>query len=1491
MTGTSGSQEKRALLKRLLRERALKSKEAPLSFGQERLWFLDRLTPGSSAYCETVSARFVADVSPPILTAALNEVVRRHEILRTTFAELDYKPVQRVAPRLRLNAPIVDLTGLSEVDRERELESAMAAQSQRPFDLERGPLLRLTLIRMRERDYFGVITFHHIVGDAWSVGVFLRELLVAYLVQSGGSPPLPELAMQYSDFARWQRKHLEDERILAQLADLKKRLAGLPVVEMQLDRPRPAVQSLRGATHAFEISGPLRASLEALGREEGATLFMTTLMGFQMLLSCYTGGEDIVVGTPVAGRNRAELEGLIGFFVNIVLVRVSLRGDPTVRGLLARVRQACLEAYKDQDVPFEKLVEELRPERSLSQKPLAQVVFAHHKDLMEAPDVPGFRLEPVHLDTRTSKFDLSLYSWQGKRDQEQSAAIEYSTDLFEASTIAVMARHYLALLQSIAANPDQRVSEISFLPEEERSEVLQAGNGDRVADLTGCLDLLQGAFERWADRTPDSVAAVFEGEHLSYGELNRYANRLSHRLRSLGVGPDTRVGLHVERSLDLLVGVLGILKSGGAYVPLDPSYPEDRLRFLLEDSRAKVVVIQAGAGARLSAPGVKSVPLDERGAWASGSERDRNPAPVGTPESLAYVIYTSGSTGRPKGVAVTHANAVRLFQAASEHFDFGPDDSWSLFHSYSFDFSVWELGGALLHGGRLWVVPAWITRSPDVFYERISSERLTVLNQTPSAFSRLANIEEDRGVSSLLALRLVIFGGEALEPATIVPWLHQHGEEHPRLVNMYGITETTVHVTYRPLSMKELSAAGKSFIGRPLSDLRIYVLDRHSRPAPVGVPGEIYVGGAGLARAYLDRPALTAERFTPDPFGSVAGARLYRTGDRARWIAGGDLQYLGRVDHQVKIRGFRIELGEIESVLNEHPAVRQAVVRAESEPSGNARLIAYLVAGEKNGVPTDAELRRHLGSRLPEYMLPSGFERLTAMPLTPEGKVDRRALPPPRSGRLAGSQFVAPRTPVEEELARIWSEVLDVHPIGVDDNFFELGGHSFMAAQIVSRIRESFGVKLPLLQIFEGPTIRELVEALSGGSIARNPGAGLDLRGEARLDLDITPAGRSSGSAAPRKALLTGGTGFLGAFLLHELLARTRAEVHCLVRAVTVEEGRKRIQEALASIGLEEDGGSPRIIPVPGDLSRPYLGLSPQRFDELASEIDVIYHNGAVVSALYPYWVHKPANVLGTREVLRLSSRGRVKPVHYVSTTGVFPWTNDASPRTVPEELELHGAPLPTDGYSQSKWVAERMVSEAGARGVPICVYRPGRISGHSLTGVSNPNDLFATVLKISIESGELPQLDSSLATDLVPVDYVSQALVHLSMREDSIGRVFHLVNPNPIAWQDFIDLMGELGYPLRQVPYSSWVANWNRELEKTGNHPLAGLDLASVIRPDGSWLRLPVFDSRNTIDRLAGTGIVCPAIDASLLATYFSRWVKLGYLRPPAEARSRGRR
>jgi thioester reductase-like protein len=703
---------------------------------------------------------------------------------------------------------------------------------------------------------------------------------------------------------------------------------------------------------------------------------------------------------------------------------------------------------------------------------------------------------------------------------------------------------------------------------------------------------------------------------------------------------------------------------------------------------------------------------------------------------------------------------------------------------------------------------------------------------------------------------------------------------------MYGITETTVHVTYRALVAADLAKAPASPIGVPIADLRSYVLDGRQELVPVGVPGELFVGGAGVARGYLGRPMLTAERFVPDPFGPAAGGpgeRMYRTGDRARWVAGGELHYLGRIDHQVKVRGFRIELGEVESALREHPAVRQAVVAVLDEPElGGGRLVAYVVSRGEPAGPLDIdELRRHLGAKLPEYMLPSMYERLESLPLTPAGKVDRRALPGP-SARRTGRGYVAPRTPVELALARLWSEVLKLDRVGVEDNFFELGGHSLMATRLLSRVRETFRVEVPLLRLFERPTIAGLAELLLQDPVATKAGSPPDLRAEAVLDPSIIAVETASWVASPKSVLLTGATGFLGAFLLRELLVSTEADVHCLVRAESPQEARNRIQAALASYSL--GALDSRIIPVPGDLSRPYLGLSTEEFDALASRVEAIYHCGAMVSALYPYSVHKPTNVLGTHEVLRLSSRVRVKPVHYVSTTGVVSSSSGAASTAVREDVDLDAIGLPVDGYSQSKWVAERIVVEARARGLPVCIYRPGRVTGHSWTGAGNNDDLFSRLLKVCVRLGQVPELDAPVMTDIVPVDYASQALVYLSTRKSSLGSVFHLVNPRPTEWTRVIEWIGELGYPLRTVPYEAWIAGRNRLVEGSEDQAVAALDSSSVMEPDGSLLSFPRFDSRNTLAGLEGSPIVCPPVDERLLSTYFAHWIRTGYLPPPSD-------
>jgi amino acid adenylation domain-containing protein len=1036
--------------------------EPPLSFAQERLWFLDQLRPGEISYNLPFALRLRGALDVDALERALGEIVRRHEALRTVFQERGGTPVQVIAPFSGLPLPVTDLSHLPHETREAEVQRELVEESgARGFNLAAGPLFRASLLRLGAREHVLLLSQHHIVSDGWSMGVLYRELASLYeAYRQGGESPLPELPVQYADYAVWQREQVEGEVLDRQLAYWRERLAGAPeLLELPTDRPRPPVQTYRGGTVPVELSAELLERLQALGRSEGATLYMVLLGTFQVLLSRYSGSDDIVVGSPIAGRTRAEVEELIGFFVNTVVLRTDLSGDPSFREVLRRAREVTLGAYEHQEVPFERLVAELQPERSLSHTPLFQVILTLQTAGGGINALPGLEVSAVEAERVSAKFDLSLAltpTSSGLR-----GGLTYPTDLFERGTVERMLGHLERVLEQVTVDADLRLSELELLGPAERTLVLEEWSrteAEYPADR--CIHEL---FEAQAARTPGAIAAAYQGEALSYAELNARANQLAHSLRRRGVGPEVRVGICLERSLEMVVGILAILKAGGAYVPLDPAYPADRLAFILADSATPVLLTREALRAVLPArEGVEVVSLDGAAEEIAAESKD-NPQSGAGPDSLAYVIYTSGSTGAPKGALIEHRNVARLFSATDAWFGFGPDDVWTLFHSYAFDFSVWELWGALLYGGRVVVVPLDVSRDPEAFHALVQREGVTVLNQTPSAFRQFIRVDGERGGE--LALRNVIFGGEALEPASLREWVERRGAETPRLVNMYGITETTVHVTYRPLSREDVFGGSGSPIGRAIPDLRLYVLDAARRPVPVGVPGELYVGGAGVARGYLNRPELAEARFVDDPF---APGRLYRTGDRVRWMADGTLEYLGRLDEQVKIRGFRIELGEIEARLAEHAAVREVVVLAREDVPGDRRLVAY-VAG---AVEADA-LRAHVRQSLPEYMVPSAFVVLDRLPLTANGKVDRKALPAPDLAS-AEEKYVAPRTPVEEVLAGIWAEVLRLERAGVEESFFELGGHSLLATRVVSRIREVFGVELPLRALFEGPTVAEL---------------------------------------------------------------------------------------------------------------------------------------------------------------------------------------------------------------------------------------------------------------------------------------------------------------------------------------------------------------------------------------------------------------------------------
>ena len=1059
----------------------------PLSFAQQRLWFLDQLEPGNPAYNLSFARHLKGELNQEALQQSLDEIVRRHEILRTTFAAPEGRAAQLLGPPQSLPITRHDFSTISADRQAGELRRRLNQQAQLPFRLDRWPLLRVNLIRLGPNEHVLQLVMHHIISDGWSMQVLIQELSSLYAAYSKSEQsPLIELPMQYSDYALWQREWLTGGVLEEQLQYWRGQLgdATAAVLELPTDRARPAEMSHRGRREAIVLGAELTQGLRALSRHYGVTLFMTLLAGFQALLWRYSRAETVVVGVPIAGRSRVELEGLVGFFANTLALRVAVRGEQTFEELLQAVQGVCLGAFQHQEIPFEKVVEELHPQRQLNRNPLFQVMFIFQTDAQEKLVLPGLEISGLDLENETAIFDLSLTAVEEENNLRM--LLQYSTDLFEAETIKRTLNYLERLLEGVVANPQQRVSELPLLAEVERQQILVEWNRTekKFESENRCIHEL---FERQVEKTPDASALIFEGQQLSYRELNCRVNSLAHYLRRLGVGPEVLVGLYLERSVEMVVALLAVLKAGGGYVPLDSEYPRDRLAFVLDDVGVRVLLTQAGMVESLPECRAEVICLDaEVQLQKLQAEREENLQSEVVEDNVAYVIYTSGSTGKPKGVVVTHSHVIRLFGTTHSWFNFGAEDVWTLFHSYAFDFSVWELWGALLYGGRLVVVPYMVSRSPEAFHDLLSVEKVTVLNQTPSAFRQLMRVDES-DASRNLALRLVIFGGEALDIAGLKPWFERHGDRQPQLVNMYGITETTVHVTYRPL-IKEDALYNASLIGVPIPDLQLYILDEHLQPVPFDMQGEIYIGGAGVARGYLNRPELTAERFIPNPFGNCPGSRLYKTGDAARRLSKGDIEYLGRTDLQVKIRGFRIELGEIEVALLDHPQVLDALVIARDSGEHVKQLIAYIIP-DPQSVPTVIELRNSLKKKLPDYMLPAHFVMLDAFPLTVNGKVDRLALPAPEVSRSELSrEYAVAQTVSEELLVAIWSEILRVERIGVHDNFFELGGDSILSIQIIARANQA-GLRLTPRQLFEHQTIAELA-AVAGttGAITAEQG-------------------------------------------------------------------------------------------------------------------------------------------------------------------------------------------------------------------------------------------------------------------------------------------------------------------------------------------------------------------------------------------------------------------
>ena len=1034
-------------------ERSDRNDLSPPSLAQQRLWFLEQFEPGGTAYTISSGLWFNGSLDRIALENSVKEIIRRHEVLRTSFVEIDGHPRALVKPVTDWSMDLVRLPGLSDAEKASEFKRIAIQRAGRPFDLSRPPLLRGCLIDFDGGHYGFVVEVHHIACDGWSLGVLTQELIQLYTAFCLGQPsPLPELQIQYADYARWHRKYIENGAMQSQIAYWQRKLRGpLPTIDLPLDRARPPVMTFRGKRLQQKLPLELLESVRLFSVAESVTVFVTLLAAFKILLSRYSGQSDIIVGSVTAGRSRPELEGLAGLFVNHLALRTDLSGDPTVRQLLSRVRETALEAFSHEDVPFDHLAEVLQLPRDLSRSLLFQTMFILQNFPIRSLDLPGITTRPFESEGQTSRYDLTLEAFE--LNGEFQVHWEYNTDLFDEATIARMQGHYRCVLESLLSNPQAKISELPLLTPKEAEELVALGESTR--EQYPQMLCIHDWFEQQAAQTPDSIAVICGSFKLTYSELSIRSNQLAHRLCELGIGPDRLVGLCLDRSIDMAVALLAVQKAGGAYVPIDPQYPRDRIAFMMEDSGIRVLITTEDLLATLPSYGLGTICLDRDRELLSRMSAE--PCSGGAiPDNLIYVIYTSGSTGKPKGVEITHRSVANFLASMQREPGISPRDRLLAVTTLSFDIAGLEFYLPLVTGAQLIIAPRDAVADGLALASLLESSGATILQATPITWRLLL----ESGWNGFPGLKMLC-GGEAL-PRDLANRLLSCGDE---LWNLYGPTETTIWSTAQRVE----PAPGPVPIGRPIANTEVYILDESRKLLPIGVVGELYIGGDGLARGYRARPELTEQKFVANPFHE--GTRLYRTGDLARWLPNGNLDCLGRIDHQVKVRGYRIELGEIEAALQEQPDIRQAVVIVREDAPGDQRLTAYIVGA---GDASDSSWAEALRAKLPEYMIPAAFVRLDAFPLTPNRKVDRKLLPAPDGRAGTSAPYTAARTGVEQEVAAIWQDLLKATRVGVHDNFFDLGGHSLLVVQLQSRLRQHFHSGVSLVDLFQRPTVSSM---------------------------------------------------------------------------------------------------------------------------------------------------------------------------------------------------------------------------------------------------------------------------------------------------------------------------------------------------------------------------------------------------------------------------------
>lgn len=1455
----------------------------PLSPMQEGMWFLDQLQPGNSAYVLSQAVQVTGRLDLVALQSALDEVVAAHDALRTTFVQRDGEVEQVVLPATdpaaRCQLAVEDLTTVAPAAREAAVVAAVSRESDTPFDLGRAPLLRVRLGRLDDDEHLLVVAMHHIIADERSLDIVLTGLLDGHHRRLTGAvasttPP----ATHFPDHVLWQRDWLASAAADRAREFWSDRLAGCAgVLDLPTDRPRPAAVTFAGRTHGFAFADDLIASLDGLAQRTGCTRFMILLAGLQVLLARLAGTDDVCVAAPVTLRANPEQQQMVGLLVNSLPLRTDLSGDPTLAEALTRVRGTCVESLAHAELPFERIVETVRMPRDPSRNPLFQVMLVLNQAGVAGPQA-GLAVRPVPVLRDTARLDLTVAVYESPAGL--SAVVDYNTDLFDQVTIGRFVDRFQSVLRALATRPRLRLSALELVGPAERRDLASWNATGRA--YPGGLGLHELVSAR-AAADPDAPALLDvspdepEGPALTYGRLDADADRLAAHLRRCGVRPDQPVGLALAAGRAAVTGVLAILKAGAGYLPVDPTHPPTRLRALLTAAGTTVCLADAGLAATLATPpgtsdddqpysgtvlavGPDGQPVD---ADPTGAPAPAAPRAV-HPDQLAYVIHTSGSTGTPKGVMVSHRTATNLALAFADLHGIGPGDRLLMLPPLSFDASVGDLFPALVSGAATVVhrQPAAITGAGLV--ELCRTHGLTLVDTAAPLWARwVADLAAQPGGVDVTPLRAMMVGGEPVDLETVRRWAGLTGGR-VTLHNHYGPTEATVcATTYATVDAAELPGLTRLPIGRPVPNVEVHVLDPDLRPVPIGLPGEVCVGGTAPARGYRDNPAETAGRFVPNPYGP-AGSRLYRTGDLARHRADGSLEFLGRTDQQVKIRGHRIEIGEVEAACAALPGVRRTAVVVDHAPAG-PRLVAYLVGDDVT--PTGREARIALRRRLPEYLVPSAFVRVPDLPITRHGKLDLAALPRPEDTDQPA--YEPPATPTEKTLADIWAELLDTGPVGRHDNFFDLGGHSLLGASLATRIRAALGAELPLRALFSTADLAGLAAVLDGDGSTRDGDVDL-LRAEARLPDDLAvPAGTPTVPA--RTVLCTGATGFLGAYLLADWLDHSTATVHCLVRAATPTAALDRVRANLRRYGLWRPEYAARLVGVPGDLGAPRLGLSGADFAELGERLDAIVHNGGVVNFVAPYPALRPANVGGTLEVLRLASTGRPSAVHFVSTLGVFVTPSHTGTLVREGDLPADCDGFP-DGYNASKWVADALVRAARERGLPVSVHRPARITGDAGSGLGNTDDFFSRLLKTCVQLGAVPEIDDP--ADLAPVDYVGAGIGHLTRAGATTDH--HYYNNRTMSYAALADALASFGYPVTSVPYPRWRAAL---LER----PDAALArLAPLFDADTPVRTQPDFDCTGTEATLAAAGITCPPADERLLHTYLAAFVAAGFLDPP---------